>query len=322
MFGVILLIQSLAQAHAETFWDGLVTYNPPIPMAGGTEAGNAGVPITGFELRSEGTTNGYAQVTFQISSITVLFNRDMPKEEIKTVADLKKFVDASLRGDPRATNYSTALVKFDGRDAVVNTRPISNAGPSKWYHGVSFFWRQNSVWLRSSIFSVHVTAEKRATFDKLVASLQTVKIRTPPPVKLAKDGTRLGITQAETRNLCGEPLDVTGLDEIYITEKYLIEVRFDAANSDKLALISYMKLRDAQKAATDFGHEPLVAQMQPLPLDEAQKILQRHTDQGKLRWSPTGDKQWKRSDGAMAALKSNGLSIATAEIWPRIRLRD
>ena len=65
-------------------------------MSGGTEAGNAGVPITGFELRSEGTTNGYAQVTFQISSITVLFNRDIPKEEMKTVADLKKFVDASF----------------------------------------------------------------------------------------------------------------------------------------------------------------------------------------------------------------------------------
>ncbi len=312
----------------ESYWDGLVNYNPPIPMWGGTEAGNAGLPISGFELRSEGTTNGYAQVTFQISSIVVLSRRpsDMStQEEIKTAADLEKFIDATLRNDPQATNYSTTLVKFDGRDAVANTRPISNTGPSKWYYGITFFWRQDPVWLRSSIFSVHVTAEKRATFDKLVASLKTVKIRsTPPPVKLAKDAMRLGITQDETRKLCGEPLDVTGPNETYITEKYLIEIRFDAASNDKLALISYAKVRDPQKAAAaaDSGREALAGQIQPLALSEAQAILQRHTDQGKLKWVSAGDKRWKRSDGAMAALTKNGLTIATAEMWPRLRLSE
>jgi hypothetical protein len=325
--GLFVLIHSFTPCSGESYWDGLVNYNPPIPMWGGTEAGNAGLPVSGLELRSEGTTNGYAQVTFQVSSIMMLFSRpsNIPTQEVKTVAQLKQLIDSKFQNDPRATNHSSALIKFDGRDAVSSTCPISNEGPAKWYHGVTFFWRQEPVWLRSSIFSVHVTAEKRATFDKLLASLKTVKIRsTPPPVKLAKDAMRLGVSQDEARKLCGEPLDVTGPNETYITEKYLIEIRFDAASNDKLALISYAKVRDPQKAAAaaDSGREALAAQIQPLALSEAQAILQRHTDQGKLKWASAGDKRWKRSDGAMAALTKNGLTIATAEMWPRLRLNE
>ncbi len=324
---LFFLIHNFTPCSGETYWDGLVNYNPPIPMWGGTEAGNAGLPISGFELRSEGTTKGYSQVTFQISSITMLFSRpsNIPNEEIKTVAQLKQLIDSKFRNDPHATNHSSAVIKFDGRDAVSSTCPISNDGPAKWYHGVTFCWRQEPVWLRSSLFSVHVTAERRVTFEKLVASLKTVKIRsTPPPVKLAKDAMRLGITQDEARNLCGEPLDVTGPNETYVTEKYFIEVRFDAASNDKLALISYAKVRDPQKAAAaaDSGREALVAQIQPLALSEAQDILRRHTDQGNLKWASAGDKRWQRSDGAMAALTTNGLTIATAEMWPRLRLKD
>ncbi len=323
--GLFFLVQSLTPCAAESFWDGLVSYDPPIPMLGGTQPGNAGLPISGFELRSEETTNGWAKITFQMSSITMLFDRpgDIPEIEIKTIAALKQLIDSKFRNNPAVTNYSSAVIKFDGRDAVSSTFPISNEGPAKWYHGVTFFWQQEAIWLRSSIFSVSVMAENRATFDKLVASLKTVKIRsTPPPVKLAKDAMKLGISQNETRDLCGEPLDVIGPNETYITEKYHIEVRFDAASNDKLALISYAKVRDPQKAAVASSREALTAQLQPLAVSEAQGILERHTEQGKLKWISVGNKRWKRSDGAMAALTSNGLTIATVQMWPRLRLKD
>jgi hypothetical protein len=322
---LFFLIHSFTPCSGESYWDGLVNYNPPIPMWGGTEAGNAGLPISGFELRSESTTNGYAQVTFQVSSIMMLFSRpsNIPTQEVKTVAQLKQLIDSKFQNDPRATNHSSAFIKFDGRDAVSSTFPISNEGPARWYHGVTFFWRQEPVWLRSSIFSVHVTAERRATFDKLVASLKTVRIRnTPPPVRLAKDAMRLGISQDEARKLCGEPLDVTGPNETYITEKYLISICFDAASNYKLALVSYAKVRDPQKAVAASSREVLTALMQPLAISEARAILQRHTEQGTLRWISAGDKRWKRSDGAMAALTKGGLTIATAEMWPRLRFND
>ncbi|HMP83976.1 MAG TPA: hypothetical protein PKA41_14855 [Verrucomicrobiota bacterium] len=322
---LFFLIHTFTPCSGESYWDGLVNYNPPIPMWGGTEAGNAGLPVSGFELRSEGTTNGYAQITFQVSSIMMLFSRpnNIPTQEVKTVAQLKQLIDSKFQNDPRATNYSSALIKFDGRDAVSSTCPISNEGPVKWYHDVTFFWRQEPVWLRSGIFSVHVTAEKRATFEELVASLKTIKIRsTPPPVKLANDAMRLGISQHEARKLCGEPLHVSGPNETYITQKYLIDVCYDGASSDKSGLISYAKVRDPQSAAAVQSREALAAQIQPLATSEAQAILERHTDQGKLKWTSAGDKRWRRSDGAMAALTKNGLTIATAEMWPRLRFNE
>src|SRR5215831_14889639 len=95
----LLSYYGVTPCSGESYWHGLVNYNPPIPLLGVTEAGNAGVPISGFELRSEGTTDGYAQVTFEISSIAVLFKRpnQIPKTEIKTADALKELIDSSRR---------------------------------------------------------------------------------------------------------------------------------------------------------------------------------------------------------------------------------
>lgn len=317
-----LLVFGSFHVSAETFWDGLVSYNPPLPMVGGDEAGNAGLPANGFELRSEGTTNGYAQVTFQISSIMMLFNNpsEMPKEEIKTISDLKKAVDVELQEDLHTTNYSVEVVKFDGRDAVCNTRPISDPGPIKWYYRVTFLWQTNSVRRGSSIFSVFVAAEKRETFDKLLASLKTVKIRsTPPPVKLAKDEMQLGLTHDEIRQRCGEPLVFHPPDETYITDKYLIEVEYFGPRYDKADIILYRKVRDSQNAAAVLDQGILDDQILPINKDEAEEILKRHTGGGGLTWSPFAENRWKRSDGAMAALTSKDFRILTAEMWPRQR---
>ena len=54
----------------ETFWNGLITYDPPIQMSGENQPGNEGVAISGFELNHEGSVDGNAQVAFQISSLT------------------------------------------------------------------------------------------------------------------------------------------------------------------------------------------------------------------------------------------------------------
>src|ERR1041385_316143 len=105
-FWLSLLISfyTLTPCSGERYWNGLVNYDPPIPMWGGPEAGNAGLPISGYELRSEGTTNGFAQVTFQISSIVVLFKRpsEIPKTEIKTADALKELIDSRMQNDARA----------------------------------------------------------------------------------------------------------------------------------------------------------------------------------------------------------------------------
>ena len=165
------------------------------------------------------------------------------KRRIKvTISDLKKIIDAASQNNHQSTNYSTTVIKFDGMDAIYTTRPISNAGPAKWYGGVTFFWPQNSVRPNSGIFSIYVAAENRATFDKLVASLKSVKIRkTPPPVKLAKDGMLLGFTQDEARKQCGEPFSITGPNEYYITDKYLIYVCYDAGSNYELGIIPILK---------------------------------------------------------------------------------
>ena len=293
-------------------------------MSGGTEAGNEGVPASGFEFRSEGTTNGYAQVTFQVSSIMMLFNNvsEIPKEAPKTISDLKKIIDTTSQNDHQSTNYSTTAIKFDGMDAIYNTRPISNAGPAKWYGRVTFFWPQNSVRPKMSIFSIHVTAENRATFDKLVASLKSVKIRkTPPPVKLAKDGMLLGFSQDETRKQCGEPFSITGPNEYYITDKYLIYVCYDAGSNYQLGIIQYSKVRDPQKTVVAMGNGSLDGQILQMTKAEAEKILKTQTNDGKLIWSFEGDGQWKRSDGAMAKLTRTDLTIATAGVWPNLHFQ-
>ena len=294
-------------------------------MSGGTEAGNAGLPASGFEFRSEGTTNGYAQVTFQVSSIMMLFNSasEIPKDAIKTIPDLKKIIDAASQNDHQSTNHSTTVIRFDGMDAVSNTRPISNAGPAKWYCSVTFFWPQNSAQPNRSIFSIYVTAENRATFDKLVASLKSVKIRkTPPPVKLAKEGMQLGFTQDEARKQCGEPLIVSGPNEYYITDQHVIYVDYAEASNSKIGLISYSKVRDPQKAAIAMrSNEPLDSQTLPMTKAEAEKILKRQTSNEKFIWSSASNDQWKRSDGAMAKLTGTDLTIATAGVWPNLHFQ-
>jgi hypothetical protein len=184
-----LFILGSFQLPAESFWDGAVSFDPPLPMTSGVAGGNVGIPATGFTFRCEGATNGYAGVTFQISSLMMLFNVETPKEEVKTISDLKNAVDRALRNDSHTTNPSTTVVKLDDRDAVCGMRPVSDAGPAKWFYGLTCFWQTNSVWVRGSILSVYVTAEKRETFDRLVASLKSVKLKSsPPPVKLARDG--------------------------------------------------------------------------------------------------------------------------------------
>ena len=254
----------------------------------------------------------------------MLFNNvsEIPKEAPKTISDLKKIIDTTSQNDHGSTNYTTTVIKFDGMDAVYNTPSLLKGGPAEWYGRVTFFWPQNSVHPKTGIFSIHVYAENRATFDKLVVSLKSVKIRkTPPPVKLAKDEMQLGFTQDETRKQCGEPLIYPGGDEYYITDKYLIlDVYAGAGN--KLGYISYSKVRDSQKAAVAIKScEPLDSQILPMTKAEAEKILKRQTDNKKFIWSPASDDRWKRSDGAMAKLTSTELAIATAGVWPNLHFQ-
>ena len=106
-------------------------YSPPIPMFGGDEAGDAGLPIEGTEYRTEGGTNGYAQVNFQLMSIVAIFPRpSQPPAEIRSIADLKGYLDTSMKGRTNLLNVSTGTGKFSGREAVTCKAQMLS-GPSK-----------------------------------------------------------------------------------------------------------------------------------------------------------------------------------------------
>jgi hypothetical protein len=50
---LLLCLLATSQSHAEQLFNGALYYTPPIPMLGGDQAGNAGLPISGWEFRTE-----------------------------------------------------------------------------------------------------------------------------------------------------------------------------------------------------------------------------------------------------------------------------
>ena len=182
-FAAFLVLVSL-QAFGDTFWDGTVSYTPPFPITGREESGNSGMPVTGWTYQSKDEAAGFVQITFQIMSMPMIFEEpNEPPAEIATIADLKKYLDSIQPRKTTELNVKTALVKIGGRDAVCARGQLSTGeGPDLSFYRVFALWERNPQWLNSSLFCVTVFAQKKETADKLVESLNTVKIQKKEPV--------------------------------------------------------------------------------------------------------------------------------------------
>jgi hypothetical protein len=319
---LLVFMQFLQPLRGASFLNDAVSYDPPIPMLGARQSSSIDNPSEAFKFRTNQTPDGYAEVTFSMTSILDIGNRT-PKEPIKSIADLKKFADVSLSNNPNVKNVDIKTGQFQGRGAVIVNEftPSHHGNLATWDYGLTFFWHHDLLWEKSSVFSIYVKAEKREILDKLVESLKRVKIDHPdrPPV-LAKDAMQLGLSNVELVQRCGFPLVRQGSNEIYITEKFVIYGIIDYRGGSKLVSILYSKVRDPQKAAsTAEDRDALLAMSEPMTKAEAQEILERH--KGKREWTSMSDNRWNRSDGAVAALTDHGLALAAAEKWLDPRLK-
>jgi len=315
--GVLFLcVLAIAHSSAEQIFNGAISYTPPIPMLGGGQAGNAGLPISGWEFRTESATTGYAQVTFQIMSVMALFNApSSPPMEIRNTSDVRRFLETRSKGNTNFVNASVTLSRFSTREAVT-CNGQTRTGPWKWHHSTYVLWTTNQQWPRNTLLHVFVVADKQETFDTLVKSLETATINPPPPVHLAQNKMALGMSQSEVQKSCGDPVESSGPNECYFTKDLMVSVTYGA--TDKVEYIAYSKVRDPQKAARAQNREELSQQLLPMNKAEVGQLLQSNPDEAPLSWSPAGENRWKRSDGAMAALHAGTLVVASRQMWPKI----
>ncbi len=175
----VALLCSLVQAPAADFWNGAVHYDPPLPMFDGPAG--AAWPTNGWTFSPRGsTTNGFAEVEFRLETVETFID-NAPAKEIRSVADIRSFVEDKLRGTALGADYSRSLIEVDGRPALCcssrTNRVLAPSRPAEWTCSVCFFWETNSLWRNSTLCEVMINAEKRGTFSLLTNSLKTVKVR-------------------------------------------------------------------------------------------------------------------------------------------------
>jgi hypothetical protein len=91
-------------------------------------------------------------------------------------------VDSKLASFPFGTNYNTAITDLDGRRAltcVTHTNSLMGVTP-KWFFSAAFFWESNSVWQKSTLCTVNMTADRLQTFSALTNSLKSLRVQQHP----------------------------------------------------------------------------------------------------------------------------------------------
>jgi hypothetical protein len=235
---------------------------------------------------------------------------------------LKEEIESEYKG--KFPNSTPAIVgEINGLTSVslTATRPPGEIRPYFLY----FCWIQIETNIALKVAAYACNAE---SIQAMTNSLKTLQIDKKqflklafPPVKLAKNQMRLGITLNETSNLCGAALSHMGPNQVYLTEKYFVQVDCHSSSNYTVSMISYAKVRDPQRTATARSREELIAQFVPMTKTEAKELLQKQTDNGEFSWTNAGENCWKRSDGAMAILQVTSLTIATAEAWPSLHFQ-
>jgi hypothetical protein len=176
---LIALLCSLVVAQAADFWNGAVHYDPPFAMSDGP----AGVPwpTNGWKFSPPGSaTNGIAEVEFRLETVETFIDKAHVKE-IRSVADLRTFVEDKLRATALGSYYSCSLIEVDGAQAVCCTsrtnQVVAPSRPPEWTCSVCFCWQTNSLWRDSTLCEIMINAEQRGTFSLLTNSLKTLKVR-------------------------------------------------------------------------------------------------------------------------------------------------
>ena len=169
--------------RGDEFWNGAVSYTPPFRMLTNSQP----------EMRPDSlhrwgfcSWDGNAKVIFSVESLSTLNDMEGPTHAIRTLLDLKEFLDAKHKADPRGPNaYSTQIIKLaDGEALGCSVIPDKRSYDSdKWFYSVCFFWEQNPVWQKTTICEVIVTANKEQTLAVLTNSLNSIRIS---PAELKK----------------------------------------------------------------------------------------------------------------------------------------
>ena len=314
-FALLVMLSSIV-TQAEEVVPRICWFAPPPGLERYTERNDPGDDP--FSMRSKAVTfqpAGVGQADFRALSVCVRVVGASIGEgkviSIKPVSDqeLKKAMPVALGPGSPTNSFKVEETTLAGQRALKIHRAAPCAADSFWVRV-----RPNQV------LEVQLTGANEELLASVRPWFTALKIQVsdkpdPPPVlPLAKNRMQLGFTQAQMRESCGEPIQVSLPHETYITDQYVVSICYaDAAN-----YIDYIKVRDPQKAGTATNRKDLLAQLLPISKAEAEKLLEGQKGGGKLNWSPAGEALWRRADGAMAALHDNCLTIATADLWPSI----
>ena len=175
---LIALLSSLVQVQAADFWNGAVHYDPPFAMYDGP----AGLPrptnVWKFSPPGNGT-NGLAAVEFRLETVETFIDKS-PVKEVRSVADLKAFVENKLT-EVVPGSYYCSIIEIDGRQAVCCTsrtnQVLARNRPAEWTLSLCFFWETNRLWQSSTLCEVMISAERRGTLTVLTNSLKTIRVR-------------------------------------------------------------------------------------------------------------------------------------------------
>jgi hypothetical protein len=180
---LLLVFLGTLKAKGDEFWNGAVSYSPPFRMSTNSQLEAGGDSLQGWEFRS---WDGNSKVVFSVGSLSTPNDPEGPSHPIRTILDLKEFLDSRHKVHPRGSNtYSTKLIKLAGREAVSCAVSADNKSydSEKWFYSVCFFWEQRSAWQKTTICDVIVTANNEQTLGILTNSLNTIRIN---PARLKK----------------------------------------------------------------------------------------------------------------------------------------
>ena len=98
----------------------------------------------------------------------------------------------------------------------------------------------------------------------------------PSETPLSKDAAHLGDTRAKCNELCGTPVLRAPSDDLFVTDRYIIDVMFE---QNLVGEITYARSGNPQKAvqAMKGRQKDYLTFLEPLSDAEIQTILARHS---------------------------------------------
>ena len=297
-FLALVWIWSLWIVTAEEVIPGICWFDPPPGLSHSVERNDPG--DNSFSLSTKAVTyeslgdqpSNYRLMSFSVRFVgaelgegKVLRVRPITDDELKQM--MPETVALQVTNQPSAVEASLA-----GKPAFEVARPAP--GP------VRIFWvrvRPNKV------LEIRLAAANQVLLDSMKPLLSAIKIEVSDkpelrgPLKLAQGGMQLGWTHEQVHERCGSALEESPLHERFLTKHYFIGVHY----TDGVAMVTYGKITDTEKAWNTLDPRELWAQFVPLSHGEAERLLESQRGPQQLKWETDGSDQWKRADGAKAS---------------------